>query len=107
MDKSTIVCRCEEINIDEIETALKGGAETFDDIKRLTRCGMGPCQSKVCLNPVREIIAEYNRKPLEEIGLSRLRMPLRPVRMHALAEDSEGSSVASVFGESVEDNGDS
>jgi len=34
MDKSTIVCRCEEINIDEIETAIKYGAKTFDDIKR-------------------------------------------------------------------------
>lgn len=106
MDKSVIVCRCEEINIDEIETAIKSGAESFDDIKRLTRCGMGPCQSKVCLNSVREIISAYTGKPLEEIRPSRMRMPLKLVRMHALAEESSGGSVASVFGESVEE-GDS
>lgn len=103
MDKSTIVCRCEEINVDEIETAMKNGAETFDDIKRLTRCGMGPCQSKICLNPVREIIAEYTGKPLADIRISRMRMPLKLVRMSALTNDSEGGNVASVFGESVED----
>lgn len=106
MDKSTIVCRCEEINIDEIETAIKSGAESFDDIKRLTRCGMGPCQSKICLHPVREIISKYTEKPLEEIRPSRMRMPLKLTRMNALADDSGGGSVASVFGESVED-GDS
>ncbi|GIO23800.1 (2Fe-2S)-binding protein [Oceanobacillus sp. J11TS1] len=103
MDKSTIVCRCEEINIDEIETAIKNGAETFDDIKRLTRCGMGPCQSKTCFYPVNEIIAEYTGMPLNEVSLPRLRMPLKMVRMSTLAQDSEGSNVVSVFGESVED----
>lgn len=103
MDKSTIVCRCEEINIDEIETAIKNGAESFDDIKRLTRCGMGPCQSKICHYLVSEIIAEHTGKPLNEIGLPRMRMPLKMVRMSALAEDSEESDIVSVFGESVED----
>ncbi|MFD1067512.1 (2Fe-2S)-binding protein [Oceanobacillus locisalsi] len=103
MDKSTIVCRCEEINIDEIETAIKNGAESFDDIKRLTRCGMGPCQSKVCFNPVSEIIADCTGKTLNEIGLPRFRMPLKMVRMSALAQESEDGSVVSVFGESVED----
>lgn len=106
MEKSTIVCRCEEINIEEIELAIKNGARTFDDIKRLTRCGMGPCQAKICMNPVREIIATYTNTPLEDIPPPRLRMPAIPVRMGALAngvEDFKESSIASVFGESVED----
>src|SRR5699024_12467035 len=99
MEKSTIICRCEEINIDEIETAIKSGADTFDDIKRLTRCGMGPCQSKICLNLVREIISNNTKQPLEEIMPSRMRMPLKLVRMSALLSNNLNISVASVFGE--------
>ncbi|WP_449354187.1 (2Fe-2S)-binding protein [Virgibacillus natechei] len=103
MDKSTVVCRCEEVNIDEIETAIKFGAETFDDIKRITRCGMGPCQSKVCLTPVRKIIHNYTGKQLNEIRPSRMRIPLKVVRMGALAGKKESAQIASVFGESVEE----
>jgi|SRR5699024_2789741 len=103
MEKSTIICRCEEINRDEIETAIKSGANTFDDIKRLTRCGMGPCQSKVCMNLVREIITDYTGISLEEIVPSRMRMPLKLVRMSALVANNDNGSVASIFGESIEE----
>ncbi|QKY70214.1 (2Fe-2S)-binding protein [Lentibacillus sp. CBA3610] len=108
MDQSTIVCRCEEINIDEIETAIKMGAETFDDIKRLTRCGMGPCQAKVCMNLVRQLIYDYAGKPLSDIPPARLRMPLKVTRMETLASNdspSSSSSVISVFNESASNQG--
>lgn len=106
MDKSTIVCRCEEINIDEIETAIKYGAETFDDIKRLTRCGMGPCQSKNCIGPVNEIIANNTGKQLKDLPLTRMRIPVKPIKMKVLVTDIENSSIASVFAESVDEDGD-
>lgn len=92
MEKSTIVCRCEEINVDEIESAIKLGAHTFDDIKRLTRCGMGPCQSKMCLNLVRHIISKTLNQPLSEIGPSHMRMPIKMTRLEALANDQEPGS---------------
>ena len=106
MDKSTIVCRCEEINIDEIETAIKYGAETFDDIKRLTRCGMGPCQAKICIGPVNEIIANNTGKQLKDLPLTRMRIPVKPIKMKVLVTDIEDSSIASVFAESVDEDGD-
>ncbi|SFB38611.1 BFD-like [2Fe-2S] binding domain-containing protein [Lentibacillus halodurans] len=102
MDKSTIVCRCEEINIDEIESAINLGARTFNDIKRLTRCGMGPCQAKCCMNLVRQIISDKTGQPLHEIRPPRMRVPLGVTRMGALA-GSQASSVTSVFGESTEE----
>lgn len=101
MDKSTIVCKCEEINIDEIETAINMGAHTFNDIKRLTRCGMGPCQAKYCMNLVRKIISEKTDQPLSDIRPPRMRVPLNVIRMGAVAS-KHASSVASVFKESVE-----
>lgn len=106
MDPSTIMCRCEEINIHEIETAMKMGAETFDDIKRLTRCGMGPCQSKICMNLVRKLISDYKGKPLSDILPPKSRMPLKITRMDTLAGDrKDGSNVVSVFHEGSSDDG--
>lgn len=89
MEKSTIVCRCEEINIDEIESAIDMGAHTFNDIKRLTRCGMGPCQAKICTNLVREIISEKTNTPIENVGRLKTRMPLRITRLEALLKEQE------------------
>lgn len=100
MDKTTIICRCEEITAEDIEAALELGAESFDDVKRLTRCGMGPCQAKTCRSSVAQIIAEIKEKPLEEIPVPRLRMPLRPTPMGVLGANTTGiSAVKSVLSE--------
>jgi bacterioferritin-associated ferredoxin len=85
MDKSTIVCRCEEITVADIEDAIAQGAESFDDVKRLTRSGMGLCQAKTCHTIIAELIAELTHKSIGDLGVSRLRMPLRPVAMDVLA----------------------
>src|SRR5699024_5277612 len=106
MDKSTIICRCEEINIDEIESAIKMGAHTFDDIKRITRCGMGPCQSKICEDLVNEIIHKQTKIPLNDIAPSRMRMPIKLTRLGALAGDLENSSYVSAFAMSVSEEDD-
>jgi NAD(P)H-nitrite reductase large subunit len=100
MEKSTIVCRCEEISCEEIEEVLGHGARTFDDIKRLTRCGMGPCQSKICFNLVAKIIHKQTGSPFQEIPLPRMRMPLSPIKLEALATNSTVfSAVKSVLDE--------
>lgn len=101
MEKSTIICRCEEINVEEIESAMQQGAQTFDDIKRLTRCGMGPCQGKTCHSLAASLIATVLDKPVAEMTLPRLRIPLKPVPIRVLAgnETGEGSKVKSLLAE--------
>lgn len=93
MDYSTIICRCEEITVEEIEEAICQGAKTPDDIKRLTRCGMGPCQAKGCRSLIVKIIAEKTGKDISEIPLPRMRIPLRPLSLRILA-CGHGSSSA-------------
>src|SRR5699024_10934858 len=107
MEKSIVVCKCEEINIDKIKSAIKIGAHTFDDIKRLTICGKGPCQAKVCTNLVRQIIRDCTNKPLSEIKPSKMRLPLTPTRIGVLAGRQGSSSVLSVFSETATVLGDS
>lgn len=100
MDKSTIICRCEELTYEEIEDTLRLGARKFDDIKRLTRCGMGPCQAKMCMDLVAELIHQNTNIPYDEIGLPRIRMPLSPIKIEILATGSRNfSRVKSIMDE--------
>ena len=100
MDKSTIICRCEEISLEEMEEVISNGARSFDDIKRLTRCGMGPCQSKICRGLVGNMIHEKTGIPIHQIPLPRMRMPISPIKLETLATNSTSfSSVKSVLDE--------
>ncbi|WP_404332212.1 (2Fe-2S)-binding protein [Mesobacillus maritimus] len=92
LEKSTIICRCEEITCEEIEEVIGLGARTLDDIKRLTRCGMGPCQSKICANLVTKVIHEKTGTPIKEIPLPRMRMPISPIKLETLATEVSGNS---------------
>lgn len=97
MNKSTIICRCEEISCEEIEEVMDQGAKTFDDIKRLTRCGMGPCQSKICAILVAKVIHEKTGSPLFEIPLPRMRMPISPIKIETLASNNDTFSGKSLL----------
>jgi bacterioferritin-associated ferredoxin len=100
LDKTTIICRCEEISYEEIEEVISKGAIRFDDIKRFTRCGMGPCQSKICSILVTGMIHEKTGIPLPEIPVPRMRMPISPIKIETLATYSTTfSSVKSVLDE--------
>ena len=102
MDKSTILCRCEEVRVSEIEMALAQGAETFDDVKRLTRVGMGICQGKTCGRIISELIAISKNKAIADIPVSRLRMPLRPILMGVLAgSDSDSSTLYDLLEDAI------
>jgi NADPH-dependent 2,4-dienoyl-CoA reductase/sulfur reductase-like enzyme len=57
-EKSTVVCRCEEVSLGEIEeSVVELGAEDSRTAKLFTRAGMGLCQGRVCSRNVSEIVA--------------------------------------------------
>lgn len=104
MDRSTIICRCEEISVEEIEEVIERGAQTFDDIKRLTRCGMGACQSKICSHLVLEIIREKTGTAFSKNMLPRSRPPVVPVRLGTLAiKDASDKETSFMDADSVLD----
>jgi len=43
-----IVCRCERVTAGEIRATIRSGIRDFNQIKALTRAGMGACGSKTC-----------------------------------------------------------
>jgi NADPH-dependent 2,4-dienoyl-CoA reductase/sulfur reductase-like enzyme len=90
-DDDTLVCRCEEITAGQIRRAASEGGMGPNQVKAKIRCGMGPCQGRMCGLTVAEIIADIQQTPMPEAGYFRVRPPLKPVPLGALAnmENSE------------------
>ncbi len=80
----TIICRCEEITVGEIKRLIIDGVTNMDEIKRLTRMGMGRCQGRMCGQPVQEIIANMTGVPPSEVGYLNYRPPTKPVPLSTL-----------------------
>lgn len=74
----TIVCRCEEVTRGDIDEALAAGARDVNQLKSWTRCGMGPCQARICGDVVGALIAPtVGGRAAAQISTART--PLRPV----------------------------
>ena len=84
-DDSTLVCRCEEVTAGQIRQAVSWGAVDLSQQKAFTRCGMGPCQGRMCGATVAEIVAQAQGKSPEEVGCYRGRPPLKPITLGQLA----------------------
>ena len=81
----TIVCRCEEVTAGTVREAARLGCEGPNQLKAFTRCGMGPCQGRLCGLTVTEIIAETRGLSPEVVGSYRLRPPVKPISLGELA----------------------
>ena len=82
---ATVVCRCEEVTAGAIRDAVALGATGPNQMKAYLRCGMGPCQGRLCGLTVSEIMAEARGKSVAEIGYYRIRPPIKPVTLGELA----------------------
>lgn len=88
-DRNFFICRCEEVTLKEIEDVIDEGYHTIDDIKRITRAGMGLCQGRSCSKAIARIIAQKTGNPIEEILHVSYRFPVRTEKMKVLAEEGE------------------
>jgi NADPH-dependent 2,4-dienoyl-CoA reductase/sulfur reductase-like enzyme len=81
-----IACRCEEVSVGQIRHAGRLGAVGPNQLKAFTRCGMGPCQGRICGPVIAAILADLLGKPMAEIGAYRPRAPFKPITIGALAD---------------------
>ena len=84
-DRETIVCRCEEVTTGAIRDAAACNIVGPNQLKTMFRCGMGPCQGRLCSSTVTEILAEVQNRSPEAIGYYRLRAPVKPVPLSEIA----------------------
>ena len=84
-DDDTIVCRCEEVTAGEIRLAVADGHSDSNQVKFLTRCGMGPCQGRQCADAVAHIVAAAGGQSIDQGGHYRGRPPVTPLTLGQLA----------------------
>ncbi len=88
----TVVCRCEDVTRAEIEQAVADGAREVNQLKHFTRCGMGPCQGRMCGDVAGELVARHVGGR-EAAGFWTGRPPLRPVPLDAMLGSFEYSDI--------------
>lgn len=77
----TLVCRCECVTAGAIRQAVAQGFHEVNEIKRVTRCGMGQCQGRICGPALTEIAAATAHVAPQAAGRLTMRQPLRPVSL--------------------------
>jgi NAD(P)H-nitrite reductase large subunit len=90
---NTIICRCEDITRGELHMWIDQGLTTVDELKRLTRATMGPCQGRTCRQLILQEIASRTGVPVSEAKIPTYRQPLRGITLGAIADmklDEEG-----------------
>jgi thioredoxin reductase len=104
------VCQCEEVTAREImelrpprylgwpddrrntrtlRQMLGEAPPNPDQVKRLTRAGMGVCQGRRCREQVAALLALGAGTPLRDIPLASHRAPVRPIPLSVAAETQE------------------
>jgi bacterioferritin-associated ferredoxin len=59
-----IICRCEGIPLERIHSAIqRSGARTVNQVKKMTRAGMGPCQGRTCAKLVESLLTLNGAAP--------------------------------------------
>ncbi len=81
----TVVCRCEEVTAGRVREMASLGCQGPNQTKFFSRCGMGPCQGRVCGLTVTQILADELGKTPAEVGAYRIRAPLKPIPLASLA----------------------
>lgn len=85
-DFSMIVCRCEEVTLQNLEEAYQSGAVTSRQIKMKTRVTMGACQGRVCRQLIESWVHKQDMESPHTIEHLSFRPPIRPITFGDLAE---------------------
>ncbi|GKT19942.1 NAD(P)/FAD-dependent oxidoreductase [Acidovorax sp. SUPP2522] len=83
---ATIICRCENVSAGALSGFVSSGGFDLNQFKSETRCGMGPCQGRMCGQTLAiAMSAASGEDPSSATAPPRSRPPVRPVRLDELA----------------------
>jgi thioredoxin reductase len=85
--------RSEPMSARSLGTLIMDGPLHPDQIKRLTRAGMGQCQGRRCREQVALLLAHAGEVPVEAIPLASYRPPVRPLPLSVLWPHDEPAEV--------------
>ncbi|MBU2572466.1 MAG: (2Fe-2S)-binding protein, partial [Elusimicrobia bacterium] len=70
-DDSIIICRCERVALGEIRKAIKSGVRDMNQLKAVTRAGMGACGAKTCESLILSVFKSEGVDLKEVTGFSK------------------------------------
>ena len=100
----TILCHCEDVEIEELYSALAQGYGDIETLKRYTGIGTGKCQGKCCFIQTLRLLdslkaggASTKGRPaftgdVTSIRVPTLRPPVLPLRIDDLIDSEEEST---------------
>jgi len=83
----TIVCRCEDVRLEQTRAAAALHGRSLRAIKVGCRAGMGPCQGRIC-GPSLQALA--NGLPGQPADLPVVQVPVKPVRVQTVLDAPRG-----------------
>jgi Fe-S-cluster-containing hydrogenase component 2/bacterioferritin-associated ferredoxin len=82
---STFVCRCEELTMGELRELIRKGYNTVDEIRRISRAGMGPCQGRTCRQLIMQELQAATGTRMAEMKTVTFRPPVKPIKLGTIA----------------------
>lgn len=113
----TVICQCEEVTRADLigvqppnylarpapmrarslHSLQADGPVNPDQIKRLTRAGMGVCQGRRCRDQIAMLLALESGQPFGTIPLATHRAPVRPIPLRILADMHENPAMEAAW----------
>lgn len=93
----TILCHCEDVDVEEVYSALEQGFGDLETLRRYTGIGTGKCQGKCCIVQTLRVLAsiaedrQKDGKPSltgdpGRLHLPTIRPPILPMRVDDIIE---------------------
>ena len=76
MTQKVIVCRCEDVTLQDLVGAIERGYRDIEEVKRFTGLGTGPCQGRECMCHCAVLIAQRTGQPVGSVPPFTTRPPL-------------------------------
>ncbi|MCL2415957.1 MAG: (2Fe-2S)-binding protein [Defluviitaleaceae bacterium] len=82
--QASVVCRCNDLDLEEIRALIAQGYTSVNEIKREARLGMGPCQGRNCLPIVLSELSRALKKPIAQLVPGTYRPVVKSVALEEL-----------------------
>jgi NAD(P)H-nitrite reductase large subunit len=90
--KDIILCRCEDVSLQDLHDCMDEGYTTFEDLKRILRVGMGSCQGNTCGLLIQREIANYLHIPMTKVEGHKVRPLTAGVKLKSIAKQANDES---------------
>jgi NAD(P)H-nitrite reductase large subunit len=86
IQSDTLVCRCEDVTMAEVEQASRACGNDVRSVKLATRAGMGPCQARICHRIIGGILQERLGSSERPTPCHSIQVPIKPVALRTIVK---------------------